>query len=342
MKILIVYHSGALPNAHGIYSTLAVKRGVDLTVVAPEWVAVDRVYSPSGWLEVKRESHRDGYRLLPLRLVNPNRYQAGFENGSLRRVIGDARADILHVWDEPLSYSLLHAAWLSFLVSRKSKVLFYGFQNIPFKWGVLASMVWKATWTRVAGGAAANSENLSHLRQVGFPRTRLMERIFWGIQTKLFRPMDREKLKQELDLDCDYLVGFVGRLLPEKGLAWLLAAVRQLPAHVHCLIIGNGPMRSEIESWSELPPLAGRVHLLDAQPAGELPRYLNCMDVLAVPSLTTVRWKEQYGRVMAEAMACGVPVVASDSGAIPEVIGPAGLIVPEGDGETRQFPSTRS
>jgi glycosyltransferase involved in cell wall biosynthesis len=55
------------------------------------------------------------------------------------------------------------------------------------------------------------------------------------------------------------------------------------------------------------------------------------MDVITLPSLTTAHWKEQYGRVIAEAMACGVPVVGSDSGAIPEVIGTSGLVVPEGD-----------
>ena len=90
-------------------------------------------------------------------------------------------------------------------------------------------------------------------------------------------------------------------------------------------------MRGELELWSELPSLAGRVHLLDAKPVAELPKYLNCMDVLAVPSLTTVEWKEQYGRVIAEAMACGVPVVGSDSGAIPEVVDSAGFIISEGD-----------
>jgi glycosyltransferase involved in cell wall biosynthesis len=60
-----------------------------------------------------------------------------------------------------------------------------------------------------------------------------------------------------------------------------------------------------------------------------LVRFLNCMDVLAVPSLTTPTWKEQYGRIIAEAMACGVTVVGSDSGAIPEVIESAGIVVPE-------------
>ncbi|HTA77328.1 MAG TPA: glycosyltransferase family 4 protein, partial [bacterium] len=52
---------------------------------------------------------------------------------------------------------------------------------------------------------------------------------------------------------------------------------------------------------------------------------------LVLPSLTTPKWKEQFGRVLIEAQACAVPVVGSDSGAIPEVIGKAGLIYPEGN-----------
>ncbi len=331
MKVLIVYHSGALQNALAIYGALAANRGIELTVIAPEWVAADKVYDPSGRLEVKRESHANGYRLLPLPLVDPKRYQLGFEGEPLRNVIKDFRADVLHVWDEPLSYCLLHVARLRFLVSRKSKVLFYGFQNTPFKWGALGRVIWKTAWTQVAGGAAANSEALTNLRQAGFPRSRPVERIFWGIPTNLFKPMDKFAFRESLRLDCEHVVGYVGRLVPEKGLPWLLAAMRHLPADVHCLIIGSGPVRGEIELWSELPSLAGRVHLLDAKPAEEMPAVLNCMDVLAIPSLTTVDWKEQYGRVIAEAMACGVPVVGSDSGAIPEVIDSAGFIVPEGD-----------
>lgn len=331
MKVLVIYHAGAMRNALEIYGAMAAEQGIELTAAVPERCAVDRVYSPSGWLEVEKERDSDGYRLFPLPLVDPNGYGSGYEVGALRKLVQHHKADIVHVWDEPFSYCLHQVSWLRAVFARRSKVLFYGFHNTPFKWGLLGRVLARSTWTQVAGGAAANSEALSRLRQAGFPRSRPTERIFWGISTQLFKPVDKLALRKVLRLEYEHIVGYVGRLVPEKGLSWLLAAMKRLPRSVHCVIIGNGPLRGEIELWSELPSLVGRVHLLDAQPVGDLPSYLNCMDVLAVPSLTTALWKEQYGRVIPEAMACGVPVVGSDSGAIPEVVGRAGLIVSEGD-----------
>ena len=331
MNLLMLYHAGALRNAVEIYSSIAKHPGIEVTAVVPERIAVDRIYDPSGLLCVEKPDESYGYRMVPLPLVDPKRYFLGFENGPLKRFLKNNRAAIIHVWDEPVSYCLYHVAGLRWLFARGSQVLFYGFQNIPFKGGVLGRVISRSAWTQVAGGATANSEAMSNLRRWGFPKSRPVERIFWGIPTDLFRPMAKFALRENLKLDCEYVVGYVGRLVPEKGLAWLLAAVQRLPAHVHCLIIGSGPMRGEIELWSDLPRLAGRVHILEPKRSEEMPNYLNCMDVLAVPSLTTMDWKEQYGRVVAEAMACGVPVVGSDSGAIPEVVDSAGWIVPEGD-----------
>jgi glycosyltransferase involved in cell wall biosynthesis len=63
----------------------------------------------------------------------------------------------------------------------------------------------------------------------------------------------------------------------------------------------------------------------------EMPDQLRRMDLLVLPSLTRPNWKEQFGRVLMEAMACQVPVLGSDSGEIPYVIGEGGRVVPEGD-----------
>ena len=63
----------------------------------------------------------------------------------------------------------------------------------------------------------------------------------------------------------------------------------------------------------------------------EVPEYLNVMDLLCAPSQTTGRWREQFGRMLIEAMACGVPVIASRSGEIPHVVSDTGLLVDEAD-----------
>jgi glycosyltransferase involved in cell wall biosynthesis len=66
-------------------------------------------------------------------------------------------------------------------------------------------------------------------------------------------------------------------------------------------------------------------------PHAGVPAYLNAMDLLAAPSQTIPTWREQFGRMLVEGMACGLPVVGSDSGEIPYVIADAGLVVPEAD-----------
>ena len=98
-------------------------------------------------------------------------------------------------------------------------------------------------------------------------------------------------------------------------------------------IVGDGPQRAELERLIARRSLGDRVRLLRSVPPAEVAAQMSEMDVLVLPSRTTPVWKEQFGRVLAEAMACRVPVVGSDSGAIPEVIGDAGLTFPEGDAD---------
>ena len=77
----------------------------------------------------------------------------------------------------------------------------------------------------------------------------------------------------------------------------------------------------------------GRVSIATDVTHDQVPHYLNAMDVLCAPSQTTAGWREQFGRMLIEAMACGVPVLASRSGEIPHVLGDAGILLPEADVE---------
>ena len=128
MKVLIVYHAGAMQNPRQIYQALAQAGNVELTVIVPEKLKVDRVYNSTGWLCVEHAENCDGYRLVPMPLRNPSNYGQGFESEPLRRFIKQTRPDIIHVLDEPRSGYLFQVVWQRLMVSRRSKVLFYGFE----------------------------------------------------------------------------------------------------------------------------------------------------------------------------------------------------------------------
>lgn len=127
-----------------------------------------------------------------------------------------------------------------------------------------------------------------------------------------------------------FCVGFAGRLVPEKGIWDLVEAVRALDAPVRLLLAGDGPLRDDLRALAL--PNADVTVWTGLDHGGMVQAYAG-MDVLVLPSRTTPTWAEQFGRVLVEALWCGVPVVGSDSGEIPWVIRATGggVVVPEGD-----------
>src|SRR5438876_2339835 len=124
-------------------------------------------------------------------------------------------------------------------------------------------------------------------------------------------------------------IGFVGRFVPEKGLNILLAALSRLQ-HLkwRLLLVGDGPMKEELRThWQAL--FGRRLLCLETVPHQAVADYLKRLDVFVLPSYSTPLWKEQFGLTLAQAMMAGAVCVGSSSGAIPEVIGTAGLVVQE-------------
>jgi glycosyltransferase involved in cell wall biosynthesis len=114
-----------------------------------------------------------------------------------------------------------------------------------------------------------------------------------------------------------------------KGVQVLLRALTGLDGDWRLAVAGDGDYRSDLEAMAASLQLADRVSFLGPVSSTEVPDVLRTLDALALPSLTTPTWREQFGRIIIEAMACGVAVVGSDSGEIPNVIGDAGLVTPE-------------
>jgi len=131
-------------------------------------------------------------------------------------------------------------------------------------------------------------------------------------------------------------IGYVGRLVEPKGLATLAKALEKLQDlawHFH--VIGTGDYRATFERLLADAGIAGRVTFHGFTPHLQTPEYLSAFDLLVVPSETQTNWKEQFGRVIVEAMACGTPVVGSDSGEIPVLIRASGggIVFPERDAD---------
>jgi glycogen(starch) synthase len=124
---------------------------------------------------------------------------------------------------------------------------------------------------------------------------------------------------------------FVGRLAPQKGVRVLVAAAGLLEDEsAQVLLVGDGPERPALEREAERLGVGGRLHFVGFLAHERLPAVMSHADLLVLPSLY-----EELGTVLLEAMQAGLPIVASKTGGIPEVIedGVNGMLVPPGDPE---------
>jgi glycosyltransferase involved in cell wall biosynthesis len=127
------------------------------------------------------------------------------------------------------------------------------------------------------------------------------------------------------------VIGYLGRFIEAKGIGVLTSALDGIQGGWRALFVGGGPDQPGLEAWAAAS--SGRARIATGVAHDGVPAYLNAMDVLVAPSLTTPRWREQFGRMLVEAMACGVPVIGSGSGEIPHVVGDAGVVAAEGDAD---------
>ncbi len=247
---------------------------------------------------------------------------------SLGQIVREFQPDIIDVWEETWCLTSAHACRLRNRYLPRTKVLAETEQNLnkrlPPPFGLLRSMVLKNADFCVG----RSEEAVGVLRAQGYngPATSIPN----AVNAELFRPLDRAKCREQLGIE-GFLAGYVGRLVEEKGVMDLVEALPFCDAQVKVCFAGNGPMREALETRARELGVGERVLFLPHRPLEELPSVMNALDVLVLPSRTTARWKEQFGRVLIEAHACATPLIGSDSGAIPNVIGEGGLVIPEAD-----------
>lgn len=241
------------------------------------------------------------------------------------------RPHLIHCEHEQESLMAAEVALLRAVLAPRAPLVLYAWQNILRQ--RRRAVRWLSNSTlRAAQHIMCASAKAAHvLRQQGFAGSTSIMPLF-GLDTRFIAPRVEagRTLRTEFGLS-GVTVGYCGRLVPEKGIDSLIRAFAAAPSVANLLIIGTGPDEPLLRSLARDLDISQRCTFTGAVEYDRIADYLSALDILVLPSRTTPHWKEQYGRVLVEAMACQVAVVGSATGAIPEVIGDAGRLFAEGD-----------
>ena len=316
-------HSGVLASYRRRFEILA-ERGHAVTLL-----------TPGAWTEGNRWVHFEESAPSALRVVRgaplgslwptPRLRNVAHLQLALGRLVTETAPEVLEVFEEP--YSL--AAWHAFRVTARRAPaclrLVFSAQNIRKRFPWPFSSFQRAVLTQADAAMPVDPLVVPVLREQGLPAGTPAPVVPLGIDPAQFRPVDPDLSHVPEAARSGRRVGFLGKLQPEKGVRDLVTVLGELPEDTHLLVAGAGPLEAELRAAHD------RVHVLGSLPQRDLPGFYAACDVVAVPSRTVPGWREQFGRVAVEAMACGRAVVVSDSGSLPHVVGGSARVAQEGD-----------
>lgn len=248
----------------------------------------------------------------------------------LAKLLTEFRPDVIDLWEEPWGLVSAQTCWLRNRLLPATRIVSETEQNVNKELPIPFEQFRRYTLRNANLVIGRNAEAVEITRRKGYRGPSAV--VPNGVDTTVFKPRNRESARRALGLS-GFVCGYVGRIVEEKGLTEMVKALEACPADVNLVFVGAGPFQPELERHIRLLNLEARVRFIANRPREELPEIMSALDVLLLTSRTTRRWKEQFGRVIIEAHACGTPVIGSDSGAIPEVIGKGGVTVPEQNSE---------
>ncbi len=308
MRVLSIAHNAVAPSNRARVDALRRLPDVEVHLLTPPWWDEEGrriAAAPAGDWKVGRTLFTgNGTRHLYLR--------------GLFEAVQKTAPDVIDLYEEPFSVVALQALVARNILAPRAALVVYSAVNVERSWRWPYRMIERLVLRSADGAHAPNADVPPILRHRGMRGP--IDVIPLGVEAARFAsamPMALPEIPRPR-------VGFLGRFEPVKGLDVLLAAFAQLRSSASLVLAGDGSLR---------PLLGGAgVHVLPSVPFEQVPALLKALDVLVLPSVTILPLhREQFGRVLVEAMAAGVPVIGSSSGGIPEVIGEAGLVVPEGD-----------
>jgi glycosyltransferase involved in cell wall biosynthesis len=325
MKVLLITRTLAeFSNLQGKLRAIA-QLNVDLTVVSPpHWGGRDNELQrvkPDGYKFLVQTCHFSGTS--SVRIGNHLHFYPGISN-----IIRQEKWDLVHIDEEPFNLATYHA--LKACRRYGARAIFASWQNSMKTYPPPFNLFERYVFKNISGAIAGSTEVLDVLSRRGFswPAAPIPQ---LGVDTIMFSRKDASQLRRKLGIEGMFAVGFVGRFWPVKAVDTLIKAFALLPADCVLLLVGDGSERPKLKALAEELGINARVRWIPWVNSWDVAEYMNAFDALVLPSRTRWNIKEQFGRVLVEAMACETCVVGSDSGEIPKVIGDAGLIFHEDD-----------
>jgi L-malate glycosyltransferase len=245
--------------------------------------------------------------------------------------------DVIHIEEEPQAFVTLETIALREACAPRAAVSLFTWDNIlrrrRFPLGVAKRRLRAYSLRRTSVMICGNRQAAELLRVEGRFSGKVEILPQYGLDVTEHMPGTEPDLSEELGLQADPVIGFIGQMVPRKGLRLLFEALGDLQHYPwKLLLVGSGPLEQEIrEKW--MPGLPGRVVLVPAVPYEQVNRYFRCLDIFVLPSQTTPTWKEQFGLALAQAMMLGIASIGSDCGAISDTLGPGGAIIQQHDAE---------
>ena len=320
---MVISHSYVVDINQQKVQRLAEMPGISVALAAPE-----------KWRDMGRDiplhhPPAPDFRLYPLRVFWHNHLYAYFFDWlQLFRAFLRERPDIVYLEEEPQSLSAFQAILLAKLF--RAKIILLTWENLKVKFSFYKRLL--AWWNirNLDAAVGGTGEALQTIRELGFKKKGFVNPQF-GLDEVYFSPTDADPLKTKLGLDNKFVIGFIARLTREKGVLTLLRAAARIPFDYILLIVGNGPIKEQAVQLAIDLGIENKVKWGGIISHSQLAEYMNCFNLFVLPSIPSSTWKEQFGHVVIEALACQVPVIGSDCGAIPELIGAGGMIFPAGD-----------
>jgi L-malate glycosyltransferase len=303
-----------------------------------KWRELSRLYDvnlkivvPSVWRDylftIRAEDHRDDELDVTALPVMFSGKEAAHFYKSAALCMREFQPDILHVEEGTDAFSYFQALVYRRVFAPRAKTLFFTWMNFEKTLNFPFTFFERFNLIRSDAAICGNGDARDILRKKGYEKPIHVMPLL-GIDAQLFRRRAQPELAAELGMKGK-VIGFIGRFVPEKGVMDLLETAARLDGEWSLLLIGGGAQEADLRRRAHELGVADRVRFVLSIPHAEVPKYINLMDLLVLPSYTVPHWKEQFGQVLVQAMASEVPVLGSTHAEIPKVIGDAGFTFEE-------------